>query len=400
MVRFDFDKALRRKVGQQAKVVARRNRRSKDGDGIVDRWQRPVLSAVHVPLFWRYDLDRRRNPYLQERLGVNGVTNAGAVERGGRIYLVARVEGRDGESFFAVAESPNGVDEFRFWDRPPSIPEAEQPDTGVSDMRLTSHEDGWIYGVFRTERLGAVTSPGDASAAVARAGIARTKDLIRWERLPDLVSPSLHQRDVVLHPELVGGRYALYTGVPVTAGKGGGIGLALCETMEGAEIVAETIIDTRADGVGRALESGAGAPPLKTPEGWLHIAHGVRPTRAGPRHVLHAFLCELGDPSKVVANPGGSLLAVGDAERTDETGDVLCYGAVARAGGEVVIYYSRSDARTYVATSTINRLLDHVLGTPRGSLHSGECVEQRNTLISRNLRLLARTKRKVYKGLR
>ncbi|HUL76019.1 MAG TPA: glycosidase [Vicinamibacteria bacterium] len=401
---FDFEKALRRKIDQHTKLVEKENRRVKDGNGVFDRWEHPVLTAAHAPLFWRYDLDPRRNPFLQERLGVNGVFNVGAIERDGKVCLMARVEGRDRKSFFAVAESDNGVDNFRFWDLPVVMPETDVPDTNVYDMRLTAHEDGWIYGIFCTERKDPQAPPGDTSSAVAQAGIARTRDLVKWDRLPDLKSQSAQQRNVVLHPELVKGRYALYTRPQETfleAGKGGGIGFALCETMEAAEIGEETILDPRIYHTVKEAKNGAGAPPLKTPKGWLHVAHGVRNTAAGLRYVLYAFLCDLEDPSKVVARPGGFFLAPEGEERVGDVSNVaFCNGAVAKATGEVFLYYGSSDTRTHVATTTVDRLLDYVLHTPEDPLRSAACVEQRMALIRRNLKFLARTKGKAYQGLR
>jgi 4-O-beta-D-mannosyl-D-glucose phosphorylase len=401
---FDFEKALRRKVAQHAKLVEKKNRRVKDGNGVFDRWEHPVLTAAHTPLFWRYDLDPRRNPFLQERLGVNCVFNVGAIEWNSRICLMARVEGNDRKSFFAVAESDNGVDNFRFWDHPVVLPETGDPDTNVYDMRLTAHEDGWIYGIFCTERKDPAAPPGDTSSAVAQAGIARTKNLARWERLPDLKSQSPQQRNVVLHPHLVNGRYALYTRPQdsfIEAGKGGGIGFALCETMEAAEIGEETIIDPKLYHTVKEVKNGAGAPPLKTPKGWLHIAHGVRNTVAGLRYVLYAFLCDLEDPSRVIARPSGFFLAPEGEERVGDVSNVVfCNGAVLRSTGQVLIYYGSSDTRTHVATSTVDRLLDYVLHTPEDPLRSAACVHQRMELINRNLRYLARAKGKAYRGIR
>ncbi len=401
---FDFEKALRRKVEQHTKLVEKKNRRVKDGNGVFDRWENPALTAAHTPLFWRYDLDPRRNPFLQERLGVNCVFNVGAIEWNGKVCLMARVEGNDRKSFFAVAESDNGVDNFRFWDQPVVLPETDVPDTNVYDMRLTAHEDGWIYGIFCTERKDPDAPPGDTSSAVAQAGIARTKNLARWERLPDLRSQSAQQRNVVLHPELVRGRYALYTRPQdsfIEAGKGGGLGFALCETMEAAEIGEETIIDPKVYHTVKEVKNGAGAPPLKTPKGWLHIAHGVRNTAAGLRYVLYAFLCDLADPSRVIARPSGFFLAPEGAERVGDVSNVVfCNGAVLRSTGEVLIYYGSSDTRTHVATTTVDRLLDYVLHTPEDPLRSAACVRQRMELINRNLRYLARAKGKAYRGIR
>ena len=404
MPRFDFDKALRRKIQQHAKLLGRKNRRRKDGNGVYERWENPVLTADHAPIFWRYDLDRRRNPFLEERLGVNCVFNVGAIDWNGKVCLVARVEGNDRKSFFAVAESENGVDNFRFWDHPLVMPETEDPDTNVYDMRLTAHEDGWIYGIFCSERKDPAAAPGDTSSAVAAAGIARTKDLVSWERLPDLRSQSAQQRNVVLHPELVRGRYALYTRPQdsfIEAGKGGGIGFALCENMERAEIGDEAIVEPKLYHTIKEVKNGAGAPPLRTPKGWLHIAHGVRNTAAGLRYVLYAFLCDPADPSKVIARPGGYFLAPEGAERVGDVSNVaFCNGALLRPNGEVLIYYASSDTRTHVATTSVDRLLDYVLHTPEDPLRSYMCVQQRIELIDRNLKLLARTKTKAYRGLR
>jgi 4-O-beta-D-mannosyl-D-glucose phosphorylase len=401
---FDFEKALRRKIDQHTELVERKNHRLKDGGGVLDRWENPVLTAAHAPIFWRYDLDRRRNPHLLERLGVNAVFNAGAIEWNGKVCLVARVEGADRKSFFAVAESDNGVDNFRFWDHPVAMPETDVPDTNVYDMRLTAHEDGWVYGLFCAERKDPSAPPGDTSSAVAQAGIARTKDLVKWERLPDLKSLSPQQRNVVLHPELVKGRYALYTRPQsgfVEAGEGGGIGFALCETMEAAEIGEETILDPRVYHTVKEAKNGAGAPPLRTPKGWLHVAHGVRGTAAGLRYVLYAFLCDLEDPSRVIARPGGYLLAPEGEERVGDVSNVVfSNGAVARPTGEVLLYYGSSDTRVHVATTTVDRLLDYVLHTPEDALRSHACVGQRTALIERNLKLLSRTKGKAYRGLR
>jgi 4-O-beta-D-mannosyl-D-glucose phosphorylase len=407
MARFDFEKALRRKIDQHEKLVRRKNRPLKDGNGVFDRWENPVLTEAHAPLFWRYDLDPKRNPFLQERLGVNGTFNVGAIEWRGRICLMARVEGNDRKSFFAVAESKTGVDRFRFWDHPVTMPETGEPDTNVYDMRLTAHEDGWIYGLFCTERADPAARPGDTSAAVAQAGIARTKDLVTWERLPDLKSRSAQQRNVVLHPELVDGQYALYTRPQdsfIEAGRGGGIGFALCPSIENAEIGEERVIDPKVYHTVKEVKNGAGATPLKTPKGWLHIAHGVRNTAAGLRYVLYAFLCDLADPSKVVARPGGYFLGPRGPERVGDVSNVaFCNGAVMRTNGEVFIYYGSSDTRTHVATTTLDRLLDYVLNTPEDPLRSAACVSQRNDLIDRNLRYVDKLKgkvAKVYEGIR
>jgi 4-O-beta-D-mannosyl-D-glucose phosphorylase len=320
---------------------------------------------------------------------------------------MARVEGIDRKSFFAVAESDTGVDGFRFWDHPVAMPEVDAAETNVYDMRLTAHEDGWVYGIFCVERKDPAAAPGDLSAAVAQAGIARTKDLVQWERLPDLKSRSAQQRNVVLHPEFVKGKYALYTRPQdrfIEAGQGGGIGFALCDSMEQAETGEEAIVDPREYHTVKEGKNGDGATPLKTPKGWLHIAHGVRPCAAGLRYVLYAFLCDLDDPSRVIARPGGYFMAPEGEERVGDVSNVLfCNGAVMRDDGEVLIYYASSDTRTHVATTSVERLLDYVLNTPEDPLRSAACVYQRNELIDRNLKLLARVRGKAaraYRGVR
>jgi 4-O-beta-D-mannosyl-D-glucose phosphorylase len=407
MARFDFEKTLRRMIDRHLELIERKNRRVKDGNGIVDRWEYPVLTGAHAPLFWRYDLDKERNPLLLERLGVNAVFNVGAIEWQGKICLMARVEGLDRKSLFAVAESDTGVDGFRFWDHPVVMPEVDAAETNVCDMRLTAHEDGWVYGVFCVERKDPAAARGDLSAAVAQAGIARTKDLVKWERLPDLKSRSAQQRNVVLHPEFVKGKYALYTrpqDSSMEAGAGGGIGFALCDSMEQAETGEEAIVDSREYHTVKEGKNGAGAPPLKTPKGWLHIAHGVRPCAAGLRYVLYAFLCDLDDPSRVIARPGGYFMAPEGEERIGDVSNVVfCNGAVMRDDGEVLIYYASSDTRTHVATTSMERLLDYVVNTPEDPLRSAACVHQRNELIDRNLKLLARVRGKAaraYRGVR
>jgi len=361
-------------------------------NGIVDRYRYPILTAAHTPVFWRYDLNPETNPYLVERMGINGVYNAGAIELDSKTLLVCRVEGADRKSFFAIAESANGIDNFRFWDRPVVMPETDDPDVNVYDMRLTQHEDGWIYGVFCTERKDPDAPPGDMSSAVAQSGIARTRDLKTWVRLEDLKTNSPQQRNVVLHPEFIDGKYAFYTRPQddfIQAGSGGGIGFGLAEDIAHAIIDHEAIIDPRAYHTIKELKNGAGAPPIKTPEGWLHIAHGVRGCAAGLRYVLYAFLCDLDDPSEVIARPGGYLLAPVGEERVGDVSNVLfCNGAVSRGNGEVFIYYASSDTRMHVATTTIDRLVDYVQNTPPDGGRSAACVDQRMALIERNLTYL------------
>jgi 4-O-beta-D-mannosyl-D-glucose phosphorylase len=381
-------RAMKSRLAEHERLLRRRNQRLGDGRSVLDRYRHPVVTAEHVPLAWRYDFDRTTSPFGTERLGVNAAFNPGAIERDGRISLVVRVEGVDRKSFFAVADSRSGVDGFRFRDVPVVVDELDDPDVNVYDMRLTAHDDGWVYGLFCSERKDPSAPPGDTSSAVAQCGIVRTKDLDRWERLPDLVSVSPQQRNVVLHPEFVQGQYALYTRPQdgfIEAGSGGGIGWALCPTMERAAIGPETIIEPKQYHTIKEAKNGAGPPPLKTPAGWLHIAHGVRNTAAGLRYVLYALLADLGDPSRIVRRPGGYLLAPRGLERIGDVSNVLfCNGAVLRANGTVLVYYASSDTRCHVATTTIDRLLDYVINTPEDGLRSATSVAQRLALIERN----------------
>lgn len=368
---------------------------SRWSNGWFERYRYPVITAAHTPLFWRYDFDEQTNPFLMERMGINATFNVGAIELNGKIYLMVRVEGVDRKSFFAVAESESPVDGFRFWDYPVLMPETDDPDTNVYDMRLTKHEDGWIYGIFCSERKDPNAPPGDLSSAIAQAGIARTRDLTAWERLPDLKTTSPQQRNVVLHPEFVDGKYAFYTRPQdsfIEAGRGGGIGWGVCDDITHAVIEEEWIIDERQYHTIKESKNGAGATPIKTPEGWLHIAHGVRGTAAGLRYVLYAFLCDLHEPWKVIARPGGYFLAPEFEERVGDVSNVVfCNGAVARADGSLYIYYGSSDTRTHVAATTVERMLDYVRNTPPDGLRSHVCVEQRMRLIQKNLALGARS---------
>ncbi len=362
-------------------------------NGIYDRYQYPVLTREHIPLFWRYDLDQETNPYFQERLGVNAVMNSGAIELEGKFYLVARVEGNDRKSFFAVAESDSPVGGFRFWDYPVVLPDTCPEETNVYDMRLTKHEDGYIYGVFCSESKDA--SSKDLSAAVAAAGIVRTKDLKTWERLPNLKTlRSPQQRNVVLHPEFVEGKYAFYTRPMddfIDTGSGGGIGFGLCEDIRHPLIDQERIISKREYHTITEVKNGAGAVPVKTPEGWIHIAHGVRGTAAGLRYVLYAFATSLEDPARVIARPGGLLMGPLAGERVGDVSNVVfTNGAIARDNGEVYIYYASSDTRMHVASTTMEKLTDYVFHTPADALRSPDCVAQRCSLIERNLQLLGK----------
>ena len=372
---------------QHEELLRRPNSTHATGNGIFERYQHPVLTAGHTPLTWRYDLDPATNPHLMTRLGIDAVFNVGAIEWNDHIVLAARVEGWDRKSFFAIAESASGIDGFRFWDYPLRLPELDDQETNLYDMRLVRHEDGWIYGVFCAERHDP-TQPHDLSAAIARCGIARTKDLIEWQRLPDLQTPAQHQRNCVLHPEFVDGQYAFYTRPMndfAATGSGDGIGWGLCPDITRAVVTRETIIDPRFYHTIKEGKNGLGPAPLKTALGWLHLAHGVRNTAAGMRYVLYLFLCDLHDPSKLSHAPGGYFMAPEGDERVGDVSNVVfSNGWVARANGEVLIYYGSSDTRTHVATTTIDRLLDYVIHTPGDGMRSRLCVEQRCRLIASN----------------
>ncbi|RMG57880.1 MAG: glycosidase [Bacteroidetes bacterium] len=359
--------------------------------GLLQRYQYPILTAAHTPPFWRYDFDPTRNPFLLERQGINAAFNAGAIYHDGRYLLAVRVEGADRKSFFAMAESPNGVDQFRFWDYPITLPETDEPDTNVYDMRLVAHEDGWIYGLFCTERKDPEAPEGDTSAAVAKCGIARTKDFVNWERLPDLISHSGQQRNVVLHPEFVEGQYAFYTRPQdgfIEVGGGGGIGWGLAPDICQAEILHERIIDPKVYHTIKELKNGLGPAPIKTSQGWLHLAHGVRNTAAGLRYVLYLFVTDLQDPSQIIYQPAGYLLAPEGEERVGDVSNVLfANGWIARPDGQVFLYYASSDTRMHVATSTVDKLLDYAMHTPPDGLRSAASVQQRQALIDRNLAL-------------
>jgi 4-O-beta-D-mannosyl-D-glucose phosphorylase len=359
-------------------------------NGWYQRYLHPVLTAEHVPLDWRYDFDESTNPRLLERMAVNSVFNAGAFEVQGKICLVCRVEGADRKSFFAIAESPNGIDQFNFWDEPILLPQTAEPDVNVYDMRVTLHEDGCAYGTFCTERKDPNVPFYDTSSAVAACGIVRTQDFVHWERLPDLVSESPQQRNVVLHPKFVDGQYAFYTRPQdgfIETGSGGGIAWALCRDIGEPRIGQEQVIDPRRYHTVNEVKNGMGAPPIETDEGWLHIAHGVRNTAAGLRYVLYAFLCAKDEPYRVIHRPGGYFLAPrGDERIGDVSNVVFSNGVVVRPSGDVFIYYGSSDTRTHVATTTVATLLDYVKNTPEDPLCSHRCVEQRVELIRRNRR--------------
>ncbi|SMO65680.1 4-O-beta-D-mannosyl-D-glucose phosphorylase [Saccharicrinis carchari] len=377
------------KVKTQFKdLIGRVNPEEDISNGVYTRFVNPILTPAHVPLNWRYDFNRQTNPLFLERIGVNAVFNAGAIKLNGKYIVVARVEGADRKSYFAVAESDTGVDGFRFRDKPITMPQTEEQDTNVYDMRLTQHEDGWIYGVFCTERKDPNAPEGDTSRAVAKAGIARTKDLIKWERLPDLISHSGQQRNVVLHPEFVNGLYALYTRPQdgfIDVGGGGGIGLGYVKDMTVPALDEEIIINAKQYHTIYELKNGLGPAPLKTPQGWLHLAHGVRNTAAGLRYVLYLFMTDLQDISKVIHQPGGYFMAPEGNERVGDVSNVLfSNGWLADDDGTVYIYYASSDTRLHVARSSLTQLVDYVTSTPEDDLFSHLSVKKINALIEHN----------------
>ena len=358
-----------------------------EGNGVYERYANPVLTADHAPLEWRYDLHKETNPYLMERFGIHAAFNSGAIKFGGKYVLVARVEGADRKSFFALAESPNGIDNFRFRSRPVTMPEYGEPATNIYDMRLTAHEDGWIYGIFCVERKDK-DHPGDLSAAVASAGVARTKDLVNWERLPDIESVS-QQRNVVLHPEFVDGKYALYTRPQdgfIDAGSGAGIGWALVDSMEHAVIAEEKVLSHRFYHTIKECKNGEGPHPIKTSRGWLHLAHGVRGCASGLRYVLYLYMTALDDPSKVIAEPAGFFMAPeGDEYQGDVMNVLFSNGWICDPDGKVFIYYASSDTRMHVATSSVDRLVDYCIHTAPDGMRTGTSVATLNKLIDKNL---------------
>jgi 4-O-beta-D-mannosyl-D-glucose phosphorylase len=388
MKKEEFNRQLKQLLTKHEHLITKKNKKLTTGNGIYQRYTNPVLTADHIPLSWRYDFNYKTNPYLMERLGVNATFNSGAIGYKGRILLMVRVEGVDRKSFFAIAESRNGVDNFRFSDYPIQLPETSDPDINVYDMRLVEHEDGWIYGLFCTERKDPNAIRTDTSSAIAQCGIVRTKDLVHWDRLPDLITKSPQQRNVVLHPEFIRGKYAFYTRPQdgfIEAGSGGGIGWGLSDSIENAVIDSEIIIDDRAYHTIKEVKNGLGPAPIKTDKGWLQLAHGVRNTAAGLRYVLYMFLTDLKDPAKVIASPGGYFLAPEGAERVGDVSNVVfSNGWVKRKNGEIFIYYGSSDTRMHVAVSTVDRLLDYVINTPEDGLRTGISVQQHIQLIKNN----------------
>ncbi len=389
---YQFDERKQQIFRDYEELVTRPNQPIEDTNGVIQRWRHPVLTAEHAPPFWRYDLDPATNPHFMERIGVNAAFNPGAIEHEGKFYLMARVEGADRKSFFGLAESETGVDGFRFLDRPIVMPETENPDVNVYDMRFIRHEDGHIYGLFCTERKDPDAPRGDLSSAVAQCGIARTSDLVTWERLADLETRSPQQRNVVLHPEFVDGRYAFYTRPQdgfIEAGSGGGIGWGLSESIEEAAIDKEIIVHDRKYHTITEVKNGLGPAPIKTDEGWLQLAHGVRGTASGLRYVVYAFMTDLDEPWRVIQEPGGYLLAPRGGEYIGDVMNVaFSCGWIARENGELFIYYASSDTRCHVATTSVERLVDYCRNTPPDPLRSSECVKQRMELIERNLKLM------------
>jgi 4-O-beta-D-mannosyl-D-glucose phosphorylase len=364
------------------------NKRIYESNGIIDRFENPILTAAHTPLTWRYDLNEETNPYLMERFGINAVLNAGAIKWNGKYILVARVEGNDRKSFFAIAESANGIDNFRFWDYPVVMPETEVPDTNVYDMRLVAHEDGWIYGLFCTERKDPDAAPTDQSSAIAQCGIARTKDLVNWERLPDLKTPSPQQRNVVLHPTFIDGKYLFYTRPQdgfIDAGKGGGIGWGITSDITNAVVEHEYILDPKQYHTVYEMKNGLGPAPIKTIHGWLHLAHGVRNTAAGLRYVLYMFMTDINDIGQVIYKPGGYFMAPEGEERVGDVSNVLfSNGWIADDDGTVFIYYASSDTRMHVAVSTVDKLCDYVMHTAPDGFRSATSVQTIMNIIEAN----------------
>lgn len=369
-------------------LIKKRNTPISEGNGIYNRYENPIITAAHTPIHWRYDLSHQTNPHGLERIGINAAFNAGAIKWQGKYLLMVRVEGNDRKSFFAFAQSDNGLDNFKFWDKPFLLPQNVNPDINAYDMRLVRHEDGFIYGIFCSERKDPYALETDTSAAIANAGIIRSKDLKNWERLPDLISNSKQQRNVTLHPEFVNGKYAIYTRPQdgfIETGSGGGIGLGFIEKMTHPKVKDEVIINNKQYHTVYELKNGQGPSPLKTREGWLHLAHGVRNTAAGLRYVLYMFMTDLNDITKVIHQPGGYFMAPNDTEIYGDVGNVLfCNGWIADEDGKVFIYYASSDTRMHVATSTIDILVDYCKNTPQDKLSTNGSVENILSLVEKN----------------
>lgn len=381
-----FETRKKAVIDAYEKFISRKNTPI-EGNGVYNRYEHPIITAESIPPFWKYDFNPATNPWFMERIGVNATLNAGAMKWQGKYIVMVRVEGSDRKSFFAIAESPNGIDNFRFWERPVTMPDDIVPATNIYDMRLTAHEDGYIYGLFCAERHDD-SQPGDLSAATAKCGIARTKNLVDWERLPDLVSKS-QQRNVVLHPEFVNGKYALYTRPQdgfIDTGNGGGIGWALVDDMTHAKIDEEIIVDARHYHTIKEVKNGEGPHPIRTQKGWLHLAHGVRACASGLRYVLYLYMTALDEPWKKIASPGGYFMApVGEEYMGDVMNVLFCNGWIVDPDGKVFIYYASSDTRLHVATSTVDQLVDYCMNTPQDGLSTSESVRTLNRLIDANL---------------
>lgn len=381
---------------QEQLLVKKNEVQSSYYNGIYSRYKNPVLTRHHVPIHWRFDLNANTNPYFMERLGINATLNPGAIYLNGKYYLVARVEGLDRKSIFAIAESDNGIDGFRFMDVPLTWDDVDPEETNMYDMRLVQHEDGWIYGIYCSEKKDPDAPAVDTSSAVAQAGLVRTKDLKKWERLPNIQTRSPQQRNVVLHPEFVDGKYAFYTRPQdgfISTGSGGGIGFGLCENIEQPVIDHETVIDERIYHTIYEVKNGQGPAPIKTSKGWIHIAHGVRNTAAGLRYVLYTFATSLEHPAEVIAKPGGHFIAPYDEERVGDVSNVIfCNGAVVNENNDVFIYYASSDTRIHVATTTVDKLIDYTFNTPEDQFRSLKNAEQRIELIEANMKLLEQKK--------
>lgn len=383
-------------------LLSKLNKAVFSDNGIYERYENPILTREHIPLEWRYDLNPESNPFFMERIGFNAVFNAGAIKLDGKYLLMCRIEGNDRKSLFAVAESDNGIDNFRFWKEPISLPQNEKWDTNVYDMRLTQHDDGWIYGVFCTERKDPSAPEGDTSTAMAEAGIARTKDLKNWERLPDLISTTGQQRNVVLFPHLIQGKYAFFTRPQdgfIDTGKGGGIGFGLSDSIEIPEVKEEIIVDAKTYHTIYEVKNGLGPAPIKTEKGWLHLAHGVRNTAAGLRYTLYMFMTALDQPWKVTHKPHGHLIAPLKDERVGDVSNVVfSNGWITDDDGKVYIYYASSDTRMHVATSSIEQLVDYCIHTPEDKLHSHLSVETIRDLIRKNEVFLKESSRNPQKS--
>lgn len=392
MNQIQFNNKIKQLLSEYKVFTERKNEKLPSKNGIFNRYKHPVLSREHAPVHWRYDFNYDSNPYLMERLGVNAMMNSGAIKWQGKYILVPRIEGMDRKSFFAVAESPNGVDNFTFWNMPIVIPDLENPETNMYDLRLTEHEDGWIYGVFCAESKDPNASRGDLSSAIAQCGIIRSKDLKNWERLPNLKTKSPQQRNCVLHPEFIDGKYAFYTRPQdgfIDTGSGGGIGFGLTDSMNNPVIDEEIIVDDRQYHTIMEVKNGQGPAPLKTENGWLHLAHGVRNTAAGLRYVLYLFMTDLKEPWKQTYKPGGYFIAPMGEERIGDVSNVVfTNGWIADDNGDVYIYYASSDTRLHVATSTVDQLVDYCINTPADAGRSSACVLQRNELIKQNLEIM------------